>query len=156
MGTKVLLQQRTSQSFDENISEEIPMVNCFSEGKRSTQVYSKEQLNENPESNIRSNNDVDFKIELTIVTITKRKHKVNNTSKASNDSNNDTSHNKNKDHDSNTHASCKEKYKDTVIRNGKIVWKHGPYCYFRLNLKYLGWPYKEYSKSKHRKMVAFA
>ena len=32
-----------------------------------------------------------------------------------------------------------------VIRNGKIVWKHGPYCwYFRLNLKYLGWPYRAY------------
>ena len=30
------------------------------------------------------------------------------------------------------------------IRNEK-VWKHGPYCwYFRLNLKYLGWPYREY------------
>ena len=32
-----------------------------------------------------------------------------------------------------------------VIRNGKVVWKHGTYCsYFLLNLKYLGWPYKEY------------
>ena len=30
-----------------------------------------------------------------------------------------------------------------VIRNGKIVWKHGPHCwYFHLNLKYLGWPYR--------------
>ena len=30
-----------------------------------------------------------------------------------------------------------------VIRNGKIVWKHGPCCwYFRWNLKYLGWSYR--------------
>ena len=30
-----------------------------------------------------------------------------------------------------------------VIRNGKIVWKHGLYCwYFHLNLKYLGWSYR--------------
>ena len=35
-----------------------------------------------------------------------------------------------------------------VIRNGKIVWKHGSCClYFRLNLKYLGWPYREYIKT---------
>ena len=35
-----------------------------------------------------------------------------------------------------------------VIRNRELVWKHGPYCrYFRLNLKYLGWPYKEYVKT---------
>ena len=35
-----------------------------------------------------------------------------------------------------------------VIRNWKIVWKHGPYCwYFRLNLKYLAWPYREYIKA---------
>ena len=35
-----------------------------------------------------------------------------------------------------------------VIRNGKIVWKHGPYCwYFRLNLRYLGWPYRAYIKT---------
>ena len=34
-----------------------------------------------------------------------------------------------------------------VIRNGKIVWKHGPYCsYFHLNLKYLAWPYRAYIK----------
>ena len=40
-----------------------------------------------------------------------------------------------------------------VIRNGKIGWKHGPYrYYFRLNLKYPGWPYREYIKK--RKMVA--
>ena len=33
-----------------------------------------------------------------------------------------------------------------VIRNGKIVWKHGPYCgYFRL--KYLGCPYRAYIKT---------
>ena len=30
-----------------------------------------------------------------------------------------------------------------VIRNGKIVWKDGPYCWhFRWNSKYLGWPYR--------------
>ena len=63
MGTNVFLQQRKLQSFDKNIAEEIPMDNCFSESKHSTQVYSKEQLNENPESNISSNNDVDFKME---------------------------------------------------------------------------------------------
>ena len=35
-----------------------------------------------------------------------------------------------------------------VIRNGKIVWRHGPYCwYFHLNLKYLGWPYRAYIKT---------
>ena len=35
-----------------------------------------------------------------------------------------------------------------VIRNGKIVWKRGPYCwYFRLNVKYLGWPYRSYIKT---------
>ena len=35
-----------------------------------------------------------------------------------------------------------------VIRNEKIVWKHRPYClYFFLNLKYLGWPYREYLKT---------
>ena len=35
-----------------------------------------------------------------------------------------------------------------VIRNGRIVWKHGPYCwYFRLNLKYLGWLYRAYIKT---------
>ena len=35
-----------------------------------------------------------------------------------------------------------------VIRNGKLIWKHRPHCwYFRLNLKYLGWPYREYSKT---------
>ena len=39
------------------------------------------------------------------------------------------------------------KGKTIVIRNGKIVWKHGPYCwYFCLNLKYLGWPYSAYIK----------
>ena len=35
-----------------------------------------------------------------------------------------------------------------VIRNGKMVWKHGPYrWYFRLNLKYLGWSYRAYNKT---------
>ena len=35
-----------------------------------------------------------------------------------------------------------------VIRNGKIVWKHGPYCwYFCLNLEYLGWPNRAYIKT---------
>ena len=27
------------------------------------------------------------------------------------------------------------------IKNGNIIWKHGPY------LKYLGWPYREYIKT---------
>ena len=41
-----------------------------------------------------------------------------------------------------------------VIRNWKIVWKHGPYCwYFHLNLKYLAWPYREWSKQ--REIVVF-
>ena len=35
-----------------------------------------------------------------------------------------------------------------VIRNEKIVWKHGPYCwYFCLNLKYPEWPYIVYIKT---------
>ena len=35
-----------------------------------------------------------------------------------------------------------------VIKNGNIVWKHGPYCsYLPLNLKYLGWPYRTYIKT---------
>ena len=35
-----------------------------------------------------------------------------------------------------------------VIRDGKIAWKHRLYCwYFYLNLKYLGWPYREYIKT---------
>ena len=35
-----------------------------------------------------------------------------------------------------------------VIRNGKIVWKHGPYWwYFWLNMKFLGWPYRKYIKT---------
>ena len=34
-----------------------------------------------------------------------------------------------------------------VIRNRKIVCKHGPCCwYFCLNLKFVGWQYREYSK----------
>ena len=37
---------------------------------------------------------------------------------------------------------------NTVIRNGKIVWKHGLYyLYFILNLKYLGWLYREYIRA---------
>ena len=68
MGTSFFLQQCELQSFDRNISEEIPMDNCFPESKHSTQVYSKEQLNENPESNS-TNDDVGFKTEPTIKTI---------------------------------------------------------------------------------------
>ena len=68
MGTNFFLQQCELQSFDKNISEEIPMDNCFSESKHSTQVYSKEQLNENPEYNS-TNDDVGFKTEPTIKTI---------------------------------------------------------------------------------------
>ena len=68
MGTNFFLQQCELQSFDKNISEEIPMDNCFSESKHSTQVYSKEQLNENPEYNS-TNDDVGFKTEPTIETI---------------------------------------------------------------------------------------
>ena len=64
-GTNFLLQQR---------SEEIPTDDCFSERKHSTKVYSKEQLHENPASNISNNNGVDTNIEPTIDTITKRKH----------------------------------------------------------------------------------
>ena len=42
-----------------------------------------------------------------------------------------------------------------VIRNGKIVWKHGRYCkYFRLNLKFLVWSYRECIKTA--KMAAFS
>ena len=34
------------------------------------------------------------------------------------------------------------------LKNGKIVWKHRPYCRcFRLNMKYLGWPYRAYMKT---------
>ena len=33
-----------------------------------------------------------------------------------------------------------------VLRNGKINWKHGPIV-DRLNLKYLGWPYRENIKT---------
>ena len=34
-----------------------------------------------------------------------------------------------------------------VIRNGRVVWKHGQYCwYFCSNVKYLGWPYRLYIK----------
>ena len=35
-----------------------------------------------------------------------------------------------------------------VIRNRKIVWKHGSYCWhFCLKLKYPRWPYSEYIKT---------
>ena len=67
MGTNFFLQRKL-QSFD-----------------------SKEQLNENPESNSR-NNDADFKMEPTVEANTKRRHDVNNTSKTNNDSNNSNSH----------------------------------------------------------------
>ena len=34
------------------------------------------------------------------------------------------------------------------MRNRNIVWKNGPYYhYFRLNLKYLGWPHRAYIKT---------
>ena len=74
--------------------------------------FIKKQLNKNPESNINSNNDVDFKMELTKETITKRKHDFNNTSKANNDSNNNKGQNTNKDHVSNTNTSCKKKFEN--------------------------------------------
>ena len=54
-------------------------------------------------------------MEPIIETITKRKHGVNNTSKANNDSNNNSSHNKNKDYVSNTNTSSKETYKNKII-----------------------------------------
>ena len=39
-------------------------------------------------------------------------------------------------------------YITIVIRNGRVVWKYGQHCwYFRLNLKYLGWPYRGYIKT---------
>ena len=88
MGTNFFFKQRKLQSFD-----------------------SKEQLNENPESNS-SNNDEDFKMEPTIETNTKRRHDVNNTSKTNNDSNNSNIHKKNKEHASNTNTTSKETYKD--------------------------------------------
>ena len=88
MGTNFFLQQRKLQSFD-----------------------SKEQLNENPESNS-SNNDIDFQMEPTIETNTKRGHAVNNTSKTNNDSNNNNIHNKNKEHASNTNRTSKETHKN--------------------------------------------
>ena len=75
MGTNFFLQQCELQSFDKNISEEIPIDNCFSESKHSTQVYSKEQLNENPEYNS-TYNDVGFKTEPTIETIKLKESKM--------------------------------------------------------------------------------
>ena len=54
----------------------------------------------------------------------------------------------NKGHKQPSSYSCTKLSKTIVIRNGKVVWKHGPYCwYFRLNLKYLGWPYRAYIKT---------
>ena len=45
-------------------------------------------------------------------------------------------------------AATKVRYWIIVIRNQKIVWKHRPYCwYFCLNLKYLGCPCREYTKT---------
>ena len=36
----------------------------------------------------------------------------------------------------------------SIMRNRKIVWKQGPYCwYFRLNLEYLWWLYGVYIKT---------
>ena len=35
--------------------------------------------------------------------------------------------------------------KENLIKNGKIVWKHGPYfSYFCLNLNFLGWLCRKY------------
>ena len=35
-----------------------------------------------------------------------------------------------------------------VTRNGKVVWKHGSYCWcFPLSLKYMGWLYRVYIKT---------
>ena len=125
MGANFLLEQCKLQSFEflRKISEEIPMDNCFSEGKRSTQVYSKERLNENPESKISSNNNIDFKMEPKIEIITKRKYNFNNTSKANNHSNNDKCHITNKDHVSNTNTSNKEKYKNKDNHKDKMNGK---------------------------------
>ena len=106
------------QSFDKSIYEEVPIDNCFSEDKRSTQDYSRNQLNENSKSNS-SNNDVDFKMEPKKETITKRKYHVDNISKSNSDSNNDNSHNTNKDHVSNTNISSKEKYKNKDNRKDR-------------------------------------
>ena len=86
--------------------------------------FIKKQLNKNPESNINSNNDVDFKMELTKETITKRKHDFNNTSKANNDSNNNKSQNTNKDHVSNTNTSCKKSLKMKIIIKIRRVKNH--------------------------------
>ena len=49
----------------------------------------------------------------------------------------------------NTSSSCSLLLNKTiVVRDRKIVWKHGSYCwYFRLNLIYLGWPYRVYIKT---------
>ena len=43
---------------------------------------------------------------------------------------------------------CKITCYSIAIRNGKVVWKHGLYCWcFLLNLKYLGWSWREYIKT---------
>ena len=117
MGANFLLEQCKLQSFEflRKISEQIPMDNCFSEGKRSTQVYSKERLNENPESKISSNNDIDFKMEPKIEKITKRKYDFNNTSMANNHSNNDKCHITNKDHVSKPIQATKKSIKIRII-----------------------------------------
>ena len=45
-------------------------------------------------------------------------------------------------------ALCCKLCRSIVIRNGKIVCKRGPYYwYFRLSLKYLGWPCRAYIKT---------
>ena len=47
-----------------------------------------------------------------------------------------------------TLSPCHPVTSSIVVRNGKIAWKHGPYCwYFRLNLKYLRSPYRAYIKT---------
>ena len=51
-------------------------------------------------------------MEPTIETISKRKHDVNNATKAKNDSNNNNSHNKNKNYVNNNNTSSKETYKN--------------------------------------------
>ena len=48
----------------------------------------------------------------------------------------------------------KNMYYNIVVRNGKIVWKHGPYLrYFCLELKYLGG--RTGNVSKQQKMMTF-
>ena len=41
-----------------------------------------------------------------------------------------------------------QSFQGIVIRNGKIIWKYEPHCwYFHLNLKYLGCPYRAYIRT---------